>query len=98
MYPNSQKKLLRAVGHKLRPIITIVELHDNIHTELTRALLDHELIKIKVQQNDPKARKDLIALIVAHHQVELIQTIGKVALLYKKAKNPKPKTTNMRFL
>ena len=47
---NADKKRFRAIGHQLKPVITIAEkgLSENIQLELERALNDHELIKLKL--------------------------------------------------
>ena len=41
---------LRAIGHKLKPVVTISQagLTDGVSFELDRALRDHELIKVKI--------------------------------------------------
>ena len=45
---NADKKRFRAIGHQLKPVITIAEkgLSENIQLELERALNDHELISL----------------------------------------------------
>ena len=47
---NQDIKQLRAIGHKLKPVVTIAGngLSEGVITELDRALQDHELIKIKL--------------------------------------------------
>ncbi|MEX2132302.1 MAG: YhbY family RNA-binding protein, partial [Pseudohongiellaceae bacterium] len=44
------QKQLRAIGHKLKPIITVAQkgLSENILAEIDRALTAHELIKVKL--------------------------------------------------
>ena len=66
-----------------------------IDTELERALNDHELIKIKININDPEYRKNLASEICKEHRATLVQQIGKVALIYRKAKNPNAKLSNL---
>lgn len=94
---NSRKKSLRARGHQLKPIITIAEkgVTDNIDQEIERALDDHELIKIKININDPAYRKQLAHTICEQHKAILVQSIGKVALILREAKNPNPKLSNL---
>ena len=43
-------KQLRAIGHNLRPVVTVAGkgLSDTVLAELERALNDHELIKVKL--------------------------------------------------
>ncbi len=94
---NTQKKELRTLGHKLKPIITIAEkgVTETIKTELERALDDHELIKIKININDPAIRKQLAIELCSEHKAQLVQFIGKVALVLRKAKKPNPKLSNL---
>lgn len=94
---NARKKELRTLGHSLKPIITIAEkgVTDTINAELERALNDHELIKIKINLNDPALRKQLASDICSHHRATLVQSIGKVALILRKAKKPNPKLSNL---
>lgn len=94
---NNSKKEMRAIGHHLKPIIMIAEkgLIEAIDTELERALNDHELIKIKININDPEYRKNLASEICKKHRATLVQQIGKVALIYRKAKKPNAKLSNL---
>jgi RNA-binding protein len=83
------KQQLKAQAHSLHPIVMLGAngLTDAVNAEIERALLDHELIKIKVGEKDRAARKELINEICQTHQAELVQAIGLVAVIYKK--NPK---------
>lgn len=95
---NSRKKSLRTLGHQLKPIITIAEkgVTDNIRQEIERALDDHELIKIKININDPAYRKQLAQDICQQHRATLVQSIGKVALVLREARKPNPKLSNLQ--
>lgn len=95
---NQQKKHYRTIGHSLNPIVTIAAngLSDNVLAELARALNDHELIKVKLSINDKATRTTLAQSICDHCQCELVQEIGKVALLLKESKKPNPKLSNLR--
>ncbi|WP_317930198.1 YhbY family RNA-binding protein [Halioxenophilus sp. WMMB6] len=93
------RKLYRAIGHKLKPCVTIAGngLSEGVVDELFRALRDHELIKVKLAIAERDERKALIENITAETGAEVIQEIGKVVLLFKKAGKPNPKLTNLRF-
>lgn len=97
---NSRKKALRTLGHQLNPIITIAEkgVTDTINQEIERALNDHELIKIKININDPGYRKQLARELCEQHGATLVQSIGKVALILREAKKPNPKLSNLQRL
>jgi len=92
---NKQLKHFRSIGHHLSPIIIANGLSDNINREIDRALKDHELIKIKVHSNDRGVKKALVHSICEDHDAELIQLIGHVALIFKAAKKPNPKLSNI---
>jgi RNA-binding protein len=93
----AQKKHYRTIGHDLKPIIMIAEkgVTENISAEIERALNDHELIKIKININDPQFRKNLSNELCENHKAELVQNIGKIALIYRAAKKPNPKLSNL---
>ena len=92
-----ERKRLRQIGHALNPVVMIGDkgLTENVIEELGRALNDHELIKVKVGGEDREARAALIAEIAQASGSEVVQTIGKIALLYKKAKQQNPKLSNL---
>jgi len=83
---NIVKKQLRKKTHELHPIIIIGAkgLTEAVQLEIERALLDHELIKIKVHYGDRKEREEIIKTICETRDAELIQKIGKVAVIYRK--------------
>lgn len=92
-----RKKALRTIGHNLNPIVTVAGngLSENIKIEIDRALEDHELIKVKYSVGDRELKKQLIEETVAASRATLIQSIGNVALLYRAAKEPDPKKSNL---
>lgn len=94
---NSRKKFLRTLGHQLKPIVTIAEkgVTENIHLEIERALDDHELIKVKLNIDDPRYRKQLAAELCEQHNAALVQTIGKIALILREAKKPRRGLSNL---
>lgn len=92
-----RKKQFRALGHNLNPIVTIGDkgLSDNVRAELNRALDDHELIKVKLAVGEREDRKELLAQLSALPGVELVQQVGKVALLFRANPKPNPKLSNL---
>jgi RNA-binding protein len=93
--PNTRQ--LRAIGHKLNPVVTIAGngLSDNVRLELERALSDHELIKIKLAVGDRETRDAMIATVVEDFAAELVQRIGNTALLLRRSPEPDPKKSNL---
>lgn len=97
MLSPDQKRNFRAIGHNLKPVVIIADndITDGIAGETRRALNDHELIKIKCTIGDREARQIVIAKLCDISKAKLVQAIGKVALIYKAAKNPSPKLSNI---
>lgn len=93
---SQRKKQFRAIGHHLKPIVTISEngLSETVVEELNRALNDHELIKIKVN-GDRLTRKEINENIGQLCEAELIQSLGNTALIYRPAAKPNPQLSNI---
>jgi RNA-binding protein len=94
---NEDKKHLRRLGHNLKPIVTIASkgLTETVSAEIERALTDHELIKVKLAVGDRDAKKAIIDEICSSCSAEVVQSIGHVVLLFRKAKKPNPKLSNL---
>jgi len=92
-----QKKKYRTIGHGLNPLVTVAGkgLTENIQLEVDRALDDHELIKVKFVVGDREVKRQLIRELCDVVEATLVQEIGNVALLYRKALNPNPKLSNL---
>lgn len=93
-----RKKQYRTLGHNLKPIVTIAGngLSEGVQDELNRALDDHELIKVKLAITDRDLRKALIVELCQVTRAELVQEIGKIALIFREAKRPNIKLSNIR--
>ncbi|MEE3169174.1 MAG: ribosome assembly RNA-binding protein YhbY [Pseudomonadota bacterium] len=92
-----QRREFRAIAHNLKPVIIVGEkgLSEGLQEELERALNDHELIKIKVASQDREARQEAIQALCESSGAQLIQTIGKIAVILRRAKQPNPKLSNL---
>jgi len=91
------KKQLRAIGHHLKPVVTVAGagLSENVLAELDRALNDHELIKVKLAVDDREAREQVSTLICKQLNAEMIQSVGKIALLLRRNSRANPKISNL---
>ena len=90
-------KELKTIGHHLKPVVTVASngLSENVLTEITRALKDHELIKVKISVGDREIKKQIIQQLCEQSSAELIQSIGNVVLILKEAKTSKAKLSNL---
>ena len=61
MTSTTDKKHLRRLGHKLKPVVTISSkgLTNAVNAEIDRALSDHELIKVKLSAGDRTVKKNI---------------------------------------
>ena len=93
----ADKKQYRAIAHNLNPVIIVGDkgLSETLMEELNRALSDHELIKVKVAIGDRDDRAQLIETLAKDSGAELVQTIGKIAILLRRNKKPNPKLSNL---
>lgn len=86
MLTTKYKQQLKARAHKLKPVILIGNngFSDAVKKEMDRALNDHELIKIRIASEDRDERRELASTICTELNAQLIQTIGAIAVLYRK--------------
>lgn len=92
-----RKKHLRTLGHPLKPVVTVAGkgLSETVMAELERALEDHELIKVAVRADDRGQRRALSDAICEGTGAELVQAIGKIILIYRAAREPNPRLSNL---
>lgn len=92
-----QKKSMRSIGHNLNPVVTIAGngLSEGVLEELNRALDDHELIKVKIAVGERDIRAEVISEMVRATRSELVQSIGKMALLLRRNPQANPKLSNL---
>jgi RNA-binding protein len=90
MLTGKQKNHLRAIGHKLKPLIQIgkKEIDDALIAESDAALSYHELIKVRLLESCILDRHEASVLLADSCSAEVAQIIGKTFLLYRPAKKP----------
>ena len=81
-----QKREFRKRGHTLKPVVTIgsAGLTDAVTREIDLSLEHHELMKVRVSAAGRDQRREIINRLCAACQAELVQSIGNIALLYRK--------------
>ena len=92
-----RRKELRQIAHHLRPVVTVGNggVSGGVVGELERALTDHELIKVRVGSTERDVRAEAITQIVTTTGATLIQTIGKVIVLYRPNPDADPDLSNV---
>ncbi|MGH8549194.1 MAG: ribosome assembly RNA-binding protein YhbY [Methylococcales bacterium] len=80
------RKHFRARGHSLKPVVATghAGLTDNVMAAIEEALDHHELIKIRLGCNQREDRKLQAERICRTTGAELVQLIGKIAIVYRK--------------
>lgn len=85
MLDNKQIKILKKAAHQLDPIFQIGKngVSNELITQIDHALEKRELIKINILQNSEEELKEAADQIAAALRAEVVQTIGRVMVLYR---------------
>lgn len=96
---SAQKKQFRSIGHHLSPVVQVSEngMSDGAVAEVKRALSDHELIKVKLMSNERDERKAQAEALAEKVHAEVVQTIGKIVLLYRRNREGSKLSNVTRF-
>ncbi|MBF0282414.1 MAG: ribosome assembly RNA-binding protein YhbY [Zetaproteobacteria bacterium] len=88
---SKEKKELKAQAHHLKPVIRMGQhgLTDGVIAETDSALTIHELIKVHIQSGERDERLGDAQNLASSTKAELVHSIGKTYILYRK--NPTPK-------
>lgn len=87
-----QKKSLRGLGHKLKPIIMVgnAGLSESLLEEFDRSLEHHELMKVRVSVDGRDERDAALVALCERSGAELVQRVGNIGLLFlKKSRHSK---------
>ncbi|RZQ56463.1 ribosome assembly RNA-binding protein YhbY [Pseudidiomarina tainanensis] len=82
---NKQKQHLKSLAHSLKPVVLLGAngLTEGVMAEIELALDHHELIKVKVPDEDREMREQIYATIIAHTGATKVQVVGKILTMYK---------------
>lgn len=86
------RRRLRGHGHALQPVVQIGKNGStaSVLEQITHALFDHELIKVKLGNECPESRFEVAERLAALPGANVVQILGKAILLYKRhPKQPK---------
>lgn len=88
-----QRRHLRGLAHPLKPVILVgnAGMTEGVVAETSRALHDHELIKVRFSGADREARDQGLETLAARTGSVLVTRIGHVAVLYR----PRPDLTRI---
>ena len=80
-----QRRHLKGLAHPLKPVILIgnAGLSDAVVAETSRALADHELIKVRLPGMDREDRDAALQLLAERTGSAFVTRIGHVAVLFK---------------
>ncbi|MFC6259662.1 YhbY family RNA-binding protein [Levilactobacillus fujinensis] len=87
MLRGKQKRYLRAHAHTMHPLFSVGKngLTQAWLDQLTGALENRELIKINLQQSAEVSVDETKAFIEDNTNIQVVQTIGRVLVLYRVA-------------
>ncbi|MBR0418544.1 MAG: ribosome assembly RNA-binding protein YhbY [Erysipelotrichaceae bacterium] len=91
MLSGKQKRYLRSLAVNEKAIFQIGKdgLNDNLYKSLREALLARELVKVSVLKTCENDMNEIAVELCANTGAELVQTIGKTLVLYKRSKENK---------
>lgn len=85
-----QRSFLRGKAHHLDPVVMLGKegVSEAVLKATDKALEDHELIKIKVPAADQDEFTATVEELMAQTKAEIVQKIGHLLVIYRKAKKP----------
>lgn len=89
-----QRRFLRALSHHLDPVLQVGKegLTAAVLKELERALIAHELLKLRVLRECPTPKAEIETAIAEAMRAHVVQSVGRVISVYRgKKKDPKIK-------
>lgn len=86
-----QKRFLRSEANHLKAIVMIGKdgVTSNIISTLNDALEAHELVKVSILKTCDIDGNEITIELMKDTHCELVQTIGRTIVLYRKSKEPK---------
>ena len=90
---SEQRRALRASAHALNPVVSISQngLSESVLKEIERSLESHELIKIRVYNDDREERDRYLHEICNQLEAAPVQHIGKLLVVWR----PAPEETSL---
>jgi RNA-binding protein len=82
---SKQRQYLKGLAHSLEPIVRVgrAGITPSVIDETKRSLKAHELIKVRIENDDSAQRKAIAAELATACDADVAATIGKLAILYR---------------
>lgn len=82
---SKQRQYLKGLAHPLEPIVRVgrAGASPSVVEETKRSLASHELIKVRIENDDSAQRKALAEDLGRECSADVVATIGKLAILYR---------------
>jgi RNA-binding protein len=82
---SKQRRHLRSLAHSLKPVVQIGKggIDAGLVAAVEQALLDHELIKVRVGENAGVEREEAAEQIATKTKSDVAQVLGNIVLLYR---------------
>ena len=82
---SKQRRYLRSLAHGLHTVIAVGHqgITAGVTAELNTVLNDHELVKMKLPDCERERRQEILEKLCAESNAEMVQTIGRIAVLYR---------------
>ncbi|EXI90476.1 MAG: RNA-binding protein [Candidatus Accumulibacter regalis] len=90
---SDERRVLRARAHSLQPVVSISQngLSESVVREVEVNLGSHELIKIRVYNDDRQVREQFLATLCERLEAAPVQHIGKLLVIWRpRADDPAP--------
>jgi RNA-binding protein len=82
----AQKRFLRGLGHKRKPVVTVGSggISDSLLAEFAATIKHHELVKVRFRAADREQRDALIDELCNRGSAALVSRTGHTAVLYRR--------------
>jgi len=82
---SKQRQYLKGLAHALEPVVRVgrAGVSPSVIDETKRSLHAHELIKVRIENDDSAQRKATAEELATACDAEVAATIGKLAILYR---------------
>ena len=85
MLTPKQRQYLKGLAHSLAPVVRIGKggLTNSLVEETRKSLLAHELIKVRIEEDDADRRREAATKLAVATDSHVAGLVGKVAILYR---------------